>query len=61
MIRDCFWCKNFYDDEFRSTICPHSAFPANDGHNNFRVHDESYLSDSPPVGWTPPPFPERKP
>ena len=37
-----------FDDEFRTTICPHEAFAANDGRNNFRVHEDAYLSTDPP-------------
>ena len=42
-------CMKWFDDEFRSTICPHKAFPANDGSNNFTVHDDAYLSDTAPT------------
>jgi len=48
MIVKCESCKKFYDDEFRTTTCPHETFPANDGRNHFRHHLESYLSESPP-------------
>lgn len=41
MIKQCQSCDWTYDDEFRSTICPHDLFPANDGHNNFTIHYES--------------------
>ena len=30
-------------------MCPHDAFPANDGSNNFAVHEEAYLSHLPSV------------
>lgn len=43
MIVPCPKCPMEFDDEFRTTICPHEAFPANDGHNNFRIHNESVL------------------
>ena len=37
------------DDPVARTVCPHDAFPANDGNNVFVVHDEAYLSaDAPP-------------
>ncbi len=49
MVTTCNACQCRYDDEFRSTICPHDLFPANDGQNNFTVHHESKI--------TPPPFP----
>jgi hypothetical protein len=45
MQRQCPNCRNYYDDEFRSTICPHRAFLANDGNNNFQAHTNSTLID----------------
>lgn len=47
MIIQCEECKLYYDDEFRKTICPHKAFLANDGQNNFKIYEESYLSKEP--------------
>jgi len=47
MKRYCPQCDTRYDDEFRSTICPHETFAANDGHNNFAHHPESYLKHEP--------------
>ena len=47
MIVKCQKCNRYFDDEFRTTICPHNAFSANDGNNNFEVHHDSYLSDEP--------------
>lgn len=44
MIITCRTCAARFDDEFRSTICPHNTFAANDGENNFAHHPESYLS-----------------
>jgi hypothetical protein len=41
MIIQCQKCKMFFDDEFRTTICPHDTFPANDGNNSFAHHPES--------------------
>ena len=41
MIKHCPKCDANYDDEFRSTICPHGTFPANDGNNAFRHQVES--------------------
>lgn len=41
MIVKCVACKMYFDDEFRSTLCPHDAFPANDGSNNFTVHEDA--------------------
>lgn len=43
MIIMCKTCCARFDDEFRSTICPHATFAANDGHNNFAHHPESHL------------------
>lgn len=37
----CNNCHCDYDDEFRTTVCPHQTFPANDGSNNFEYHDHS--------------------
>lgn len=48
MIVHCNQCTMWFDDEFRSTLCPHAAFPANDGNNNFQVHEDAYLSKDPP-------------
>lgn len=48
MIVQCAKCKKYFDDEFRFTFCPHEAFAANDGKNNFHVHEDSYLSDRKP-------------
>ena len=48
MIVRCQECEVYFDDEFRSTLCPHAAFPANDGENNFAVHKDAYLSEVPP-------------
>ena len=45
MIVSCtYGCGARFDDEFRSTICPHNTFAANDGQNNFAHHPEAYLS-----------------
>lgn len=55
MIVKCNNCSMYFDDEFRSTICPHETFPANDGLNNFEIHEDAYLSDEPLTGkndWT---------
>lgn len=43
MTRKCESCNWTYDDEFRSTICPHDTFAANDGNNNFAHHPDSVL------------------
>lgn len=48
MIVCCVDCKMFFDDEFRFTFCPHDAFPANDGKNSFKIHNDSYYSKDPP-------------
>jgi hypothetical protein len=39
----CGECGGMYDDEFLLTICPHQAFPANDGNNNFALHEDSVV------------------
>jgi hypothetical protein len=44
MIVKCLTCGVHYEDVYRSTLCPHEAFTANDGENNFSVHDDAYLS-----------------
>jgi hypothetical protein len=36
-------CGARFDDEFRTTICPHETFAANDGHNNFAHHPEAFI------------------
>ena len=43
MIVACQTCRSTFDDEFRSTLCPHGTFPANDGRNGFAHHPESHL------------------
>jgi hypothetical protein len=48
MIVQCAKCQLYLDDEFRDTICPHHPFLANDGYNNFKVHFDAYLSETPP-------------
>jgi hypothetical protein len=49
MIVQCSKCNMYFDDEFRMTFCSHVAFLANDGKNNFKRHDDSYLSKNPRV------------
>jgi hypothetical protein len=48
VIVQCADCLVYFDDAYRWTICPHETFAANDGANNFRHHEESYLSSEPP-------------
>lgn len=48
MIVKCEKCLMWFEDQFRSTVCPHAAFPANDGENNFIVHNDAYLEEVPP-------------
>lgn len=50
MIVQCENCKVWFEDVYRSYVCPHRAFPANDGQNNFQVHEDSYLSTQAPTG-----------
>lgn len=44
MIVICVKCMMSFDDEFRTTVCPHGTFAANDGRNNFKHHPESHLN-----------------
>jgi hypothetical protein len=44
VIIECPDCKREFEDIYRSTICPHETFAANDGKNNFAHHAEAYLS-----------------
>ena len=39
----CDDCNMAFEDVYRSTLCPHDTFAANDGHNNFAHHPEAYL------------------
>lgn len=48
MVRQCEKCKKWFEDVFRLTFCPHDTFLANDGNNNFFVHEDAYLSDKEP-------------
>jgi hypothetical protein len=48
MIAQCNDCQMYFEDCYRSTICPHETFAANDGSNNFAHHPESYLSQIDP-------------
>jgi len=48
MIVKCEKCSIYYNDTYRFTFCPHDAFSANDGNNNFKVHEDSYRSNQPP-------------
>lgn len=43
MRKPCSKCGVSFDDEFRTTVCPHETFPANDGMNNFEHHNHSLL------------------
>ncbi len=43
MTVTCASCGAEFDDEFRTTICPHATFAANDGTNRFAHHPESVL------------------
>lgn len=48
MIKPCADCQRWFEDQYRSTICPHQTFPANNGNNVFMHHGDAYLSDTPP-------------
>lgn len=50
MIDKCPICERWYEDEYRSKLCPHKAFPANDGNNKFGIHEDAYLADEAPLG-----------
>ncbi len=43
MVVKCNECGARFDDEFRTTICPHGTFAANDGKNNFAHHPEAVI------------------
>jgi predicted nucleic acid-binding Zn-ribbon protein len=45
MIVQCDKCGTRFEDVYRSTLCPHAAFPANDGNNVFTVHEDSYIEE----------------
>ena len=47
MIVKCEQCSKEFDDEFRSTLCPHETFAANDGRNQFQHHPKAFLSSDP--------------
>jgi hypothetical protein len=49
MIVQCDTCKKYFEDEYRSTLCPHVAFLANDGNNNFSINDDAYIGDLHPI------------
>ncbi len=49
MIVQCLSCHQFFDDEFRNMTCPHEAFLANDGQNNFKIYEEAWLCSEPPT------------
>jgi RecB family endonuclease NucS len=42
MIVKCEKCEARFDDQFRSTVCPHDPFPVNNGDNTFTVHHDSF-------------------
>lgn len=44
MIIKCEACKVNFDDKYRTTLCPHNTFLANNGRNEFQHHPKSYLS-----------------
>lgn len=43
MIVQCALCRMYFEDVYRTTICPHDTFLANDGFNNFAHHPDSVL------------------
>ena len=46
MIVACQTCGLRFEDYYRSTLCPHDAFAANDGNNVFSIHDDAYLENN---------------
>lgn len=48
MIVMCEECGKRFDDEYRTTICPHDTFAANDGRNNFAHQPSSFLETAKP-------------
>lgn len=48
MIIKCPLCGMHFEDDYRTWVCPHDTFAANDGKNNFAHHPEAYLSKDPP-------------
>ena len=44
MIVQCDRCDTKFEDEYRSTLCPHNAFAANDDNNVFTVHNDAYIN-----------------
>jgi len=49
MIVKCDVCSKWFEDVYRTIQCPHAAFLANDGDNNFAMHDDAYLSADKPA------------
>ena len=49
MVITCSKCGARFEDEYRTTVCPHDAFLANDGHNNFAVHHDALLVPAKPL------------
>lgn len=45
MTKVCEKCRTQYDDAYRSTICPHDMFSANDGQNNFTMGPDAANRD----------------
>lgn len=52
MIIKCLECNKYFDDEFRTTSCPHDTFSANDGKNNFKHYPGAWLNDKPAIQGT---------
>lgn len=51
MIVKCETCLREFEDVYRSYVCPHDPFPANDGNNNFEMHHDAYLSGEQKCEW----------
>src|SRR5258708_12808844 len=50
MIVRCAECRSYFEDVYRTKLCPHETFAANDGQNRFQHHPEAYLSPWAPGG-----------
>ncbi len=44
MVVTCPKCGARFEDEYRTWVCPHDTFAANDGQNNFAHHPEALLA-----------------
>ena len=49
MIVKCPNCPKYFDDQFRTTLCPHDTFMANNGQNWFSYYPQSWLANREPL------------